>query len=118
MLTYCRHCKKLSRVTHYDRDNPVLSCGHIKSSPCNDKCAQAVNSALTDASIKTGRSVEQLQLGLFFDLLGVPVSYCPICNAIITILKNKRGERICGGNLFDNPGCGCLLKPISERQAC
>jgi hypothetical protein len=45
----------------------------------------------------------------------MPIDYCHICNAIVSVVEDKNDQLICAGNLFDNPGCGCvLIKSIKQ----
>jgi hypothetical protein len=105
-LIYCPICQAPRRVIGFERDNPRLSCGHVKR-PLSLAIERRIAGCAHAAQKIVDMSVSELHL---FKLeRDDKVGYCPICNMIISIVLDKRGHKRCGGNLMDNPGCGCLL---------
>lgn len=122
---YCRICREFVEVTGFERDDPVLACGHVKRRRKSDdkisQCAADIDRAITAEALDSGSSKDLLREELLKSVLGLKepdrenIRYCPICDSLVAVAKNKRGLAICGGNLYDNPGCGCILKPVSAR---
>jgi hypothetical protein len=120
MLRYCRECQKVQQVTHFDHDDPVLACGHIKKlNGKSSECARHIQDVCRSVAKETGAKSSQLEMTFFLDVLRslhMPVDYCPICDAIVSVVEDEDGQLVCAGNLFDNPGCGCvLIKSIKQR---
>lgn len=64
---YCNICKTLNKIKSFKRDNPVLSCGHIKY-PTDidiDKCRNDLLSKLESSSVLLGVPVEDLKQSFF-----------------------------------------------------
>jgi hypothetical protein len=78
---HCNECNINHEVIGFERDDPILACGHIK------------------------RVTLQLNQNSMID-------FCPICVKMVTVFTDKKGLRRCGGNLIDNPGCGCDINKI------
>ena len=123
---YCRICREFVEVTGFERDDPVLACGHVKRRAKSDdtisQCAADIESVISTEAQSSGSSVDELRDELLKSILGLKepdrdnVRHCPICDSLVAVARNRRGQAICGGNLYDNPGCGCVLKPISARM--
>lgn len=108
----------------YHRDDPELSCGHIKRRTDGDdkveKCNIDIERALAEEAKLRGVSVEQAKEDLLNSLINETIhhetiDFCDICGTAVTVIIDIHGVRRCGGNLVDNPGCGCLLMPIAKR---
>ena len=76
MKIYCTKCKEIKKVIGYKKDDPILSCNHIK------------------------------------EVTKTSTTYCPICDMIVRTFKARDGSQRCGGNLIDNPGCGCSIELV------
>lgn len=131
MTRYCRTCRSIVRVVRWDRDNPVLSCGHVKHRSVLDdrlsECAIDIRRAAENEAQVTGMSALDIQTLFLKAALAVQsrrfsteaVTFCPICEQEVSIVETKDGEKICGGNYLNNPGCGCILnKSIEQRLQC
>jgi hypothetical protein len=79
MRIHCIECNTNRQVIGFDRDDPILECGHVK------RVVLRLNSV---------------------------VDSCPICSKTVTVFIDKNGIRRCGGNLIDNPGCGCDIDKV------
>lgn len=107
--SYCRKCKKIVEVLGFERDDPVLSCGHTKR---REKESQKLD-ALRQNFVPSEELLFAL-LGAYLAIRKDQISYCPVCDDVVSVIENN-GTRFCGGNLIDNPGCGCTIKPIQDR---
>lgn len=90
---FCPCCKNDQAVVNWDRDDPVLECGHIKRV---DRVEQSLKSIFR----------------LCFD---DQTAFCPDCKAYVTVI-HSRGKARCGGNLLDNPGCGRVLRQADKHS--
>lgn len=124
MLTtrYCRVCKKLAEIVRWDKDDPVLSCGHVKR-----------RSAADDRVAECARDIQStIPKGIRDDFLRVVVeewvreqeegriAFCPICEQTVSTTE-RNGKQVCGGDLLQNPGCGCCLPlrtPLPPKLKC
>lgn len=105
-LRYCRKCKTVEKVVGFERDDPILSCGHVKRRTLGDsrvdKCRQEIRQILSDEPAPVKQAFFE---ALFDTITSKRVGYCPICDSIVSIIT-ENGIRKCGGNLYDNAGCG------------
>lgn len=66
MITFCRKHLAFERVTRFEKDNPVTSCGQVIEhdevvSYRIDKCRIAIERFLICRSILTGKSIEEVR---------------------------------------------------------
>lgn len=60
---FCNICKKLEKIVEFQRDNPVLDCGHVKH-PTNleiDECRDELLSKLESGSVLLGIPFQELK---------------------------------------------------------
>ena len=117
-MVFCEICKTSKEITGYNRDDPVLSCGHIKQLT-NEIKVPEIEEMLCYEATKRGISVEQVRseyikglMNMFSEESVSTVGHCDICGTV-TIIIDKNGICRCGGNLQDNPGCGM---PITDKK--
>lgn len=126
-MIYCRECKKFVTVVGYHRDDPKLSCGHVKQRTDDDdkveRCSIDIEKSINEEAKLRGISPEQVREGILDSLINEPpnnadlsIGICDICNTIVSVVEDVHGARRCGGNLVDNPGCGCLIFPSGKRR--
>lgn len=106
-MIFCHKCKQSKKIIGFNRDNPVLSCGHEKTIEMFE-----LEQTLTIEAQNRKMSIEDVRseyIRCLCDMLSdKPVSTIGHCNTcgVVTILIDQCGVQRCGGNLRDNPGCG------------
>jgi hypothetical protein len=69
-MRYCSLCKSFKKVASFDRDNPVLTCGHvIIPSDRIYECRESIESRLRVIAPLIGVSVDTLRDSLFENVL-------------------------------------------------
>lgn len=99
---FCIICKQDKEIVEFERDDPKLSCGHVKSISSED-----------EEQLNTPKEQVKNLMNLF-----EPTStagHCDICG-VVTIIKDSNGVLRCGGNLHTNPGCGMPLKLYNRQK--
>lgn len=125
MDIYCRACKEHREIVKFDRDDPVLSCGHIKHrTRVDDKIHDVqrdIEEMFVEEARKSNLTPEEIRTECVQGLLEIfgeteqeapTVDHCRTCGTVTVI--EKKGVRRCGGNMIDNPGCGM---PIGEQRS-
>jgi hypothetical protein len=101
---FCRECKTFRPVIGYQRDNPILTCGHVKDRNIIDDRVSSCRSLLDkllgekDRSLKTLLVTSLRNYSEFTD-------YCPVCQTVVCVIVDQEGVRRCHGNLLTRPGC-------------
>ena len=120
-MIYCKVCQDHRKVDGFYRDDPVLSCGHIKYRSDEDDKIQEVRHEIEEMFHKEadsrGISVEEIRAEFVQGLLDIfgsqeitsTIGHCKTCG-VVTVYIGADGTRCCGGNLIDNPGCGMLIE--------
>jgi hypothetical protein len=98
-MIYCSKCDKHQEVTGFQKDNPILKCGHIKtpayeSNPKIETIVSDINAELAVREV------------LF------TIGYCKKCGTV-TYYVDRNGTPICAGDLTKNPGCGMPVEMIN-----
>ncbi len=96
---YCRKCKKKQQVVGFQKDDPILSCGHVK------------RSSNLDDRINECMKIFQNIFDTLPSLGDEQISYCPICDMTVSIMTDENGTPRCCGDMMTNPGCGCPVHP-------
>jgi hypothetical protein len=125
-MIYCRSCKKFVTVVGFHRDDPKLSCGHVKQRTAADdevmRCTIDLEKILLEESKLRGIPVEQVKEDILNSLINgteIPnnnIAYCDICSTVVSVINDIHNVRRCGGNLVDNPGCGCIIMPSGKKR--
>jgi hypothetical protein len=110
-MIYCEKCKKLKHVVEFQKDNPILSCGHGKKS--ENSIANDIESFLIQEAIQNNKPLISVTKQYIEEVLQVleeceekpTVAYCKTCGAV-TIYYDKNNIARCGGDMVSNPGCG------------
>jgi hypothetical protein len=114
---FCRECGDHREIIEYTRDDPILSCGHIKQRVQQDDQVHAAQQEIERILIEDAKTrqmtVEQVRTEFTNSLLEIftptdktpTIGHCETCGKT-TIYIDKDGTKRCGGNLLDNPGCG------------
>lgn len=118
IIRYCKECRTVAEVVGFQRDDPVLSCGHVKRLPSDEseKCLDDIRKEMEDQPDEVKIALYKIALESLMENSTTDISYCPICEEMVSVIRDEEGRRRCGGNYENNPGCGCLLKPISIRM--
>ncbi len=123
-MIYCRICRDHRKIDGFHRDDPILSCGHIKCRSSKDDKAQEVRYEIEEMfreeADTRGVAVEEIRTEFVQGLLDIfgsqkianTVGNCKTCGTV-TVNVGTDGTRRCGGNLIDNPGCGM---PIGSAE--
>lgn len=124
---FCRECGGHYDVVGYERDDPILSCGHTKHRTDLDDGVQnsrnEIETMFRQEAEDQGRSVREIRreyIRGFLDLFGhnaglSTVGHCETCG-VVTVIQDEEGVFRCGGNLHDNPGCGMPLETYQHQQ--
>ena len=115
-MIYCRQCCDHKNIIGFDRDDPVLSCGHVKRRKDPEETKTEIEKIYQLEAKRRQVSPEQVRdeylrsfLHVFENVPDTTVGYCRYCG-VVTVLKDKHGVHRCGGNLDKEPGCGMPLE--------
>jgi hypothetical protein len=124
---FCRKCGEYRSVQGYERDDPILSCGHVKHRTDIDdgvhKARREIETMFEEEAEDRGASIKEIRDEYIRGLLDLfeheadpsTVGHCEICGTV-TIVEDEEGVLRCGGNLHDNPGCGMPLEAYQHQQ--
>ena len=102
----CLKCNTEEPVVGFDRDDPILGCGHVKKLTTKvDLCSELVQGIFG-----------KMPLSLVSTRRKVQTAYCPNCKKEVLVVKDK-GQSRCAGDMIVNSGCGrvLLVNPVSLR---
>lgn len=112
---YCQTCREKRGVVGFVRDDPQLSCGHVKQAKRDalDETRATVEGIFEREANRRGIDKEQVRVEYVQNLLDLfsmeetesTVGNCEICGTV-TVIVGEDGIDRCGGNFLDNPGCG------------
>jgi len=64
-MAYCRECRKMKKVVGFEKDDPLLSCGHVKHRRKSDDWIHVatadIHKFFAEEAEKSGLSFEQVQ---------------------------------------------------------
>jgi hypothetical protein len=102
---FCRECGAFKPLVWYQRDNPVLSCGHIKNRSIVDDRVSSCRTLLE--KLLGPKDVGSLKLLLATSLRNYSefTDFCPVCQTVVCVIVDCDGIRRCHGNLLTRPGC-------------
>ena len=124
---YCRECKDHCEIISFHRDNPILSCGHVKHRTAQDDIVlstrREIELILLEEATARGVAIEQVRAEFTNGLMDMfnsadeaqTIGHCATCG-MITVFEDDRGVRRCGGNLVDNPGCGMPIRSTYHKN--
>lgn len=124
---FCRECGDHREIVGYRRDDPILSCGHVKGRSSQDdvlySTQQEISKILAEAADNRGMTVEEVRAEFTNGLLNLftpmdetqTIGHCETCGKT-TIFVDRDGIKRCGGNLLDNPGCGMPIRVATAHN--
>jgi hypothetical protein len=124
-MIYCETCKKLKHVVEFQKDNPMLSCGHLKE--FKSSIGDDIQSFMIQEAIQSNKPLVSVIRQCIEDVLQVleeceekpTVGRCKTCG-IVSIYYDKNNVARCGGDMVKNPGCGMLIECdviyVKEKQ--
>jgi len=108
-MIYCLECGKTQGVKSVDKDGSfILECGH--SAPDEvDTVSKRIEDRLRSQAKGKGRSLKEQKKILISGLKKLKTAYCPICCKNVSTFRDSRGVLVCGGDMLNDPGCGCRI---------
>jgi hypothetical protein len=120
-MIYCRKCADHKDIIGFDRDDPVLSCGHVKRRQDTRQAKQEIEKIFQLEAQRRNVTPHQVRdeylrsfLHVFDNDVDTTVGCCKFCG-VVTVMKDSHGTHRCGGNLDNSPGCGMPLDVIEHK---
>jgi len=119
-MIYCERCKKIKKVVDFNKDDPILSCGHQKT--CENR-TDSIESYMIQEAIRDGESLLTIKRKCFEGVLKIledceekpTVGECKTCGTV-TVHYDPDGIPRCGGDMILNPGCGMPVQMKHEYK--
>jgi hypothetical protein len=111
---FCRECGTFRPVVGYQRDNPVLTCGHVKDRNIVDdrvnNCRNLLEKLLGPKDTGSLKHLLAASLRNYSEF----TDFCPVCGTVVCVIVDQEGVRRCHGNLLTRPGCFSSLGTVQH----